>query len=243
MKLIGKTDIGKVRDINEDSYAVGNLDDHLGFLLICDGMGGQCGGNIASQLARDTMVSILSNDLKPDLSAMDIKSKMIESIERANAVVYEKAMQDRKLKGMGTTVVLAVIQNDTVHIAHVGDSRAYLLSQNILTQITKDHSFVEMLIDEGEITRSQAQDHPRKNQITRAVGVLQEVEVDYSSHVLLPNDRLMICSDGLSNFCSQQEMTDALTMDSLQDAALALIDQANLHGGEDNITVALAESL
>lgn len=241
MELTGKTDIGKMRDTNQDTFAIGTLDENFGFLLVCDGMGGQKGGNVASQMSRDTITTLLSKNLKKEMNADEIKDTISEAVFEANKLVYERSLQDENLLGMGTTVVLAVLQEKTAYIAHAGDSRAYLLSKWYFTQLTKDHSFVEMLIDEGEITRSQAQDHPRKNQITRAVGVLPNVELDFRRLELMEGDRILLCSDGLTNTCNSKEMSCVLQMSSLKKAAQTLIEIANAHGGEDNITVALAQ--
>lgn len=241
MELTGKTDIGKLRDTNQDTFATGTLDENFGFLLVCDGMGGQQGGNVASQMSRDAIATLLSNNLKKEMNEEEIKEAISGAVFEANKLVYERSLQDESLLGMGTTVVLAVLQEKTAYIAHAGDSRAYLLSKGDFTQLTKDHSFVEMLIDEGEITRSQAQDHPRKNQITRAVGVLPNVEIDFKRLELKEGDRILLCSDGLTNTCKSKEMSCILQMSSLKKAAQTLIEIANAHGGEDNITVALAQ--
>lgn len=240
MELTGKTDIGKMRDTNQDTFAIGTLDENFGFLLVCDGMGGQKGGNVASQMSRDTITALLSKNLKKEMNEDEIKDTISGAVFEANKLVYEKSIQDKNLLGMGTTVVIAVIQDMTAYIAHAGDSRAYLFSKGDFIQLTKDHSFVEMLIDEGEITRSQAQDHPRKNQITRAVGVLPNLYLDFKRFELKTGDRILLCSDGLTNACNSKEMSCILQMSSLKKTAQTLIEIANAHGGEDNITVTLA---
>jgi len=160
----------------------------------------------------------------------------------ANRRIYETAQEDPALQGMGTTVVLALLYQNHAYIAHVGDSRLYCFRDGALSQLTRDHSFIQELLDQGKISKDEAKVHPSKNIITRAVGVQWDVELDFHVLELCPGDRLLLCTDGLSNACSDAEIAALLGSRPAEEAAEELIRSANRSGGHDNVTVVIVES-
>ena len=179
MQFAGQTDIGLVRKTNQDAYNAGSLSENAVWAVVCDGMGGANGGNIASETAIDAITKDVLEGYREGMDSQEIKELLASALEDANERVYEKAKQDPALEGMGTTAVLTLIQNNVIHLVNVGDSRAYLLTRENVTQITRDHSIVQEMLESGEITEEQARNHPRKNIITRALGVDDTVVVDY----------------------------------------------------------------
>jgi PPM family protein phosphatase len=226
MRLItgAATDVGRVREGNEDAYLV---DDAMGLVAVADGMGGHRAGEVASATALEALRSAITHG-RP----------LRESMEDANEAVFTKSLTDEELRGMGTTLTAAtLVTGGTVLVGHVGDSRAYLLHDGELRQVTVDHSLVEELVREGRLTADEAAVHPQRSIITRALGVDASVEVDVYPVELAPGDRLLLCSDGLTGMV--QVETIAATLRREEDparAAAALIDAANVAGGEDNIT-------
>ena len=212
MQFAGQTDIGLVRKTNQDAYNAGSLSENAVWAVVCDGMGGANGGNIAKEL-------------------------LASALEDANERVYEKAKQDPALEGMGTTAVLTLIQNNVIHLVNVGDSRAYLLTRENVTQITRDHSIVQEMLESGEITEEQARNHPRKNIITRALGVDDTVVVDYFEIPFEEHAKLLLCSDGFSGSLTPERIyhfSRGLTAERITQRAIELAKEA---GGNDNITV------
>lgn len=242
MNIFGRSDIGKVRDTNQDTFAFGQLTDETGYLLVCDGMGGENGGNVASQMARDVICNQIIKNLHKGMESNSIRNLIETSLSAANSTVFSKAKADASLHNMGTTAVLAIISNNSVHVGHVGDSRAYLIHDGKLKLLTRDHSWVQMLLETGEIKQEDIKNHPKKNQLTRAIGVETKIIIDYNEYEILNDDRLMLCTDGLTNSCADSEMTDIINNSSSSEQAVtALIQAANDDGGYDNITVAMAE--
>lgn len=242
MNIYGKTDIGKVRDVNQDAFAYGEPNENSCFAFVCDGMGGQNGGNVASQVTRDILVEEFFKGLnrKTDIDAI---SKMVaNAYVIANKRILTKAISNANLEGMGTTVVSAILVDDDLLISNVGDSRAYLYANDILTQITVDHSYVQMLVDSGEITEEEARIHPRRNEITRAIGILPDIEYDFFCSKVRQGDMLLLCTDGLTSVCNDSEIKQVLKSGKdLKQLVNRLIDLANGNGGHDNITVILIE--
>ncbi|MEE1043428.1 MAG: Stp1/IreP family PP2C-type Ser/Thr phosphatase [Clostridia bacterium] len=225
MKMYGATDIGLVRTTNQDNFYI----DTAGkWAVVADGMGGHNGGETASTMAVEEIKKSMSQGVG-----------LKESVINANAVVYRKALEDDKLLGMGTTVVLCEVVGELVNIAHVGDSRAYLYKDHRLKQITKDHSIVQQLIDSGTITEEQAKYHPQRNLITRAVGTERNILVDYNTVEFGGKDCILICSDGLSSYVDESEILQILEDTKAKDTVGKLIEAANEKGGKDNITVVL----
>jgi len=219
------TDVGRVRDGNEDAYLV---DDAMGLVAVADGMGGHRAGEVASATAIEALRAAISSG-RP----------LRESIEDANGAVYAKSLTDTSLRGMGTTITAGtLVSGGTLLIGHVGDSRAYLLHDGELRQVTVDHSLVEELVREGRLTAAEAAVSPQRSIITRALGVDASVEVDVYAVELAPGDRLLLCSDGLSGMLQPDDIAATLRREGdPQRAATQLIDAANTAGGEDNITV------
>jgi len=224
-----RTDVGRHRQANEDSYLARSP-----LFVVADGMGGAQAGEVASLSA----VQVFRNGL-PD---GDPETALAELISIANRSVYEQARSDQSLAGMGTTITAAAIdsQREQVAVAHVGDSRAYRLRNGILQRLTKDHSLVEEMRRRGQITEQQAEDHPQRSIITRALGPEPEVQVDVQSVAADPEDVFMLCSDGLTTMLGDEQIRDLINgATSLEAATRALIDEANRAGGRDNITVIL----
>lgn len=237
MKIVAKTDKGMVRSTNQDAYAVGELPGEVVWAVVCDGMGGAAGGNIASALAVKVISEKITSSYNENMRDASIKNLLDSAIAASNIEVYDMAYSRADLEGMGTTVVAAIVRNNVAHIAHVGDSRAYLVDGENVKQLTVDHSFVQSLIDKGEITPEEAENHPNKNVITRAIGVDKHVEAEYDSADMKESETLILCSDGLSNYVSNEEISADIKDGQYYAFAERLVTRANNNGGGDNITV------
>lgn len=237
MKIVAKTDKGLVRSSNQDAYAVGELPGEVAWAIVCDGMGGEAGGNIASALAVKVISEKITSAYNEKMRDASIKNLLDSAICAANIEVYDMAYSRPDLQGMGTTVVAVIVRDKTAFIAHAGDSRAYIVSGETIQQITTDHSLVQNMVDRGEITAEQAQHHPKKNLITRAVGVEKRIDIDFSEIDLNDNETLILCTDGLSNFVTNNEMIDDIKDGQYYAFADRLVKRANKNGGGDNITV------
>ena len=242
MKVAAKTDAGRVRPLNEDYFTVRPLSEHAILAVICDGMGGAVGGNIASETAARLVVEAVQAAWREDSGSRSIKHMLIAALDNANTRVYDLALADDNLAGMGTTVVAAVITPETAFIAHAGDSRAYLFSGGSLLQLTKDHSVVQVMLDAGQITEDEAKIHPRKNLITRVLGVGEQLDADYCEQALSEGDILLLCTDGLSNAVDLSlGLPLLLEQSKFESLAEDLVALANRNGGLDNITVVAVE--
>ena len=237
MKIVAKTDKGLVRSSNQDAYAVGELPGEVAWAVVCDGMGGEAGGNIASAIAVKVISEKITSAYNEKMRDASIKNLLDSAICAANIEVYDMAYSRPDLQGMGTTVVAVIVRDKTAFIAHAGDSRAYIVSGDTIQQITTDHSLVQNMVDRGEITAEQAQHHPKKNLITRAVGVEKRIDIDFSEIDLNDNETLILCTDGLSNFVTNNEMIDDIKDGQYYAFADRLVKRANKNGGGDNITV------
>lgn len=239
MKVTGDTNIGMKRQTNQDSYEVGFLEEDVAFAVVCDGMGGANGGNVASQIAVEAITENLKKQYRSGLSGLSIKNLLVTSANVANIKVYEKAKEDESLAGMGTTAVIALVKDDLIHVVNVGDSRAYLVAKDKISQITIDHSVVQALLDQGQISESDVRSYPNRNLITRAIGVSEELEADYFEVEFSEDGVLLICTDGLSNHLEDQDILNIVSVCSFREIPAELIKLANQRGGNDNITVAL----
>lgn len=220
------TDIGRVRDGNEDSYLA---EDPL--FAVADGMGGHKGGEVASQLAMETLEGALPGG-----------RTLAEGIHAANAAVFERSQEDRSVSGMGTTLTAVVVEDMVASLAHVGDSRAYLLRAGDLRQLTDDHTLVSRMVRSGEISAAEAGVHPHRSVLTRALGTEAQVEVDEFDVALTDGDRLLLCSDGLTGMVTEEQILAILSAaPESQDAADRLVRAANRAGGVDNITVLILD--
>lgn len=239
MKSYCLTDTGIKRNMNQDFvYAsqqrVGTLPD---LFIVADGMGGHNAGDLASRLAVETMIDHIENCPERKRAV----KLLAEAVEEASRSVYRRSMTDKSLAGMGTTIVACTVENDSLYLVNVGDSRLYLLRDDIY-QITTDHSLVEEMIRLRQITREEARSHPDKNVITRAVGMKDLARPDLYDVGLLPGDICLLCSDGLSNMVPDRQIFEIVKESaSLEEAAMKLRDAANDNGGSDNISVILIE--
>ena len=242
MRIAAKSDAGQVRLLNEDCFGAGELPGGFVWAVICDGMGGAVGGDIASRSAVQRITETLKSSFQENMSSRSIKNLLMTALDNANTRVFDLSQANETLAGMGTTVVAAVVNGSRACIAHAGDSRAYLLSEGEPMQLTKDHSVVQVMVDTGQITEDEARFHPRKNLITRVLGVDETLEADYCEEELPPGSVLLLCTDGLTN-CVEPEEIAALQMQtefsSLPDE---LVQLANERGGPDNITVVAIET-
>ena len=240
MKLAAKTDIGSVRSENQDNYRASQRPGGDAWALVCDGMGGARGGKIASGIACAAVEQWFEQGVDSCAPGQE-KVFLTEALEEANRAVFEKSQAEPRYAGMGTTAVAALVRTGTVHLCHVGDSRGYLYRGGRLVQLTHDHSYVQELVDSGSITSQEAENHPRKNVITRALGVEKTVEPEYTCASAAAGDIFLLCTDGLTNAVSKNRIEQLLASSSVDHAADLLIDAANSFGGPDNITVLLVE--
>ena len=241
MKTYTITDVGKVRSENQDCIRfVSNTLPSFGILALCDGMGGAKAGSVASEIALSAFISRTVENLTLRKPKAPLDESAADAVSYANTCVFERSTCDNECAGMGTTLVAAIIKGRQCCIANVGDSRAYLISNGEIAQITRDHSFVEDMVDRGSITREQARNHPRKNVITRALGAEETVECDCFSPTFKKNDLLLLCSDGLSNTLTDEEILEiSKRCKNLADMAKELLDLALSRGAPDNVTVGL----
>lgn len=236
MEIHSRTDRGMVRHSNQDAERHGFFDDGSAWAVVCDGMGGANGGNVASGTAVEEISARLAEDYASDMSGSEIRDMIARAVNAANIKVYIEAQEDISLRGMGTTVVVAIVRDDTAYIAHAGDSRAYLFAKGDLRQVTVDHSVVQVMVDRGELTEQEARVHPRRNLITRALGVKPRLDIDHCECPVEKDDIILLCTDGLSNYVDDLEMFKIIYRFGGGDAVERLIDTANAHGGGDNVT-------
>ncbi len=239
MNITGKTDVGVVRTRNEDAFSYGCLSDGTSWALVCDGMGGVHGGKIASTASIEMVSEKIKKCYNPSMSIVSLENLLLSSITTANVDVYDRGIYDDSLKGMGTTIVAAIVKNNEVCIAHVGDSRAYIIRNGSIQQITKDHSLVQQMLDKGQITKEEYENNPIKNIITRAIGVDEDIDIDFDNIELDNDDVLLLCTDGLSGFVSDERLLEIYQSTDFDSLAQKYIDEANNNGGSDNITVVI----
>lgn len=238
MRAYSATDVGKIRKVNQDSVfcsdkPVGNLPN---LFIVADGMGGHKAGDLASKLAVETIVDVVSS-----MEEKDPITLMGKAIHRANDAVLGKARESEAFNGMGTTAVLACIKDNMLYVANVGDSRLYVIDKEI-TQITRDHSLVEELVSLGQLDRAQARTSKNKNIITRAIGGMQFVMADYFETRLKGGEVILMCTDGLTNMVEDSEIMNLVKQKADLPARVEnLIRSANNHGGRDNVGVILIE--
>ncbi|MBO5333390.1 MAG: Stp1/IreP family PP2C-type Ser/Thr phosphatase [Clostridia bacterium] len=237
MKIVAKTDIGLTRTSNQDSYAAGELPGSVAWAVVCDGMGGTNGGNLASSTAVKIISERISSSYRQGMSFSSIKNMFMSAIIAANVCVYDMSKENPELSGMGTTVVVAIVADERVYVAHAGDSRAYILASGKLHQLTKDHSFVQEMVDSGKLTVDEAREDPRKNLITRALGVSEDLQIDFCEEDISENDVLLICTDGLTNYVEPDEIYELTEDGKFYEYAERLVNRANNNGGGDNVTV------
>jgi PPM family protein phosphatase len=247
LKVVIKTDLGNVRTNNEDAASFFRMNDEniireKGYLLIvADGMGGHAAGEVASNMA----VEIISQEYYKDTKENNTEKILAKAFNTANKKIFDLASANEKYRGMGTTCTALAVVGQTIYFAHAGDSRAYLYKDKTITQITEDHTYVQQLVKDGSITAHEAETHPQRNILTNAMGTKPDMRVDTGKYTepLADHDRLMICSDGLYDYLTNDELAEIMSMEVLDNVADYFIAEAKARGGKDNITVALAEKM
>lgn len=238
MRFAVGTDRGLVREINEDSYRIIPESSQTPCVfIIADGMGGHNCGEIASRMAVDFIGDCVEQNMSQLCSSKNMSSEVRGMVENANRAVFESSIARPEANGMGTTLTMAVVIGGRVTVAHVGDSRLYVLHNGVMRQITEDHSYIGELVKKGSLTREEAERHPRKNVITRAIGSSPELEVDMLDIEVENEDILLLCTDGLTNMISEDEIYSVIKDSEPETACAELIETAKKRGGEDNITV------
>ena len=236
MRISGQTDQGRVRTENQDSFGKYIFGEYT-LCVVCDGMGGAAGGKTASSMACSEFMKSVAEKLEKIDSKDECERVLQEGVMAANGAVYSKAQSDKELSGMGTTLCAILTDEKKVWAVSVGDSRIYMFKELKAHQISHDHSYVQALVDSGTITKEESRSHPNKNIITRAIGTAPEIYCD-SFVMEFDADGFLLCSDGLSNYFTEDELYCFFSQYSKDENALAgaLIQQANLAGGADNIT-------
>jgi protein phosphatase len=243
----GFTDTGLTRQTNQDAFAV---DNELGLWIVADGMGGHAGGAIASRIAVDSLVGTIRAACSTDGSLSIEPSKIVdlltEALSIAHEAIHNEAVQNPELEGMGTTIVVCLLcpgSPSQAVLAHVGDSRAYLLRDRLLQPLTIDHSYVQKLVSQGRITEDEASTHPQRNILLRALGIPGQASPDTSIQPLEPHDELLLCTDGLTKMLREDQILALLTdaQASPADVSKQLVERANQEGGHDNTTVVLIQ--
>lgn len=236
MQFSMKTDKGIVREQNQDGYFVTAFDENNCFAVVCDGMGGPNAGDVASELAVTNISERFVAAWRQGISLFSVKNIMITALNAANIVIFDEATENADYKGMGTTAVAAYVSGNDVLIANIGDSRAYLIDNGI-SQITKDNSLIQEMIDSGKLSLEEAKHFPYKNVITRALGIEGHVDIDFTDIKLNEGNTLLLCSDGLTNYVSDNEILQIIKDSDIKTVSGKLIETANKNGGGDNITV------
>ena len=243
IQAYAKSDVGKVRENNQDYYYISEPLNDVQLYIIADGMGGYNGGEIASSLAVTSAKSYIENNFEQiDKDKDSIIQLVASSLEYANMVVYEKSKENKELEGMGTTLEICLIYNNKVYIGHVGDSRIYRVRKEIIRRLTQDHSYVQKLVKDGKITKEEAEVHPKKNMLMKAIGCSAFVEPDVAVKGFLKDDILVMTSDGLTNMVSQEKIYNVVK-GNIEKAPVRLIELANDNGGIDNITVIVIKNI
>jgi protein phosphatase len=243
----GMTDVGVKRTNNEDNYLI---NEELNLYVVCDGMGGHVGGEFASAIAVNTVEEVLTSiELRSEELGVDkeddgpvevTREKLRYAIRLAGKRIFQKAQEEPEYKGMGTTCLALLVDDGNAYVAHVGDSRGYVVREGRIEQLTEDHSLVNQHIKAGLITPEQAKTHKLKNIITRSLGYMEDVEIDIQVRAVRRGDRFVLCSDGLSNLVEASEIGEAVLDFGPQEASRRLIESACERGGDDNITVVVA---
>ncbi len=247
MKVVILSDLGNIRTNNEDIGMFFRIADEQvqrekGYLLIvADGMGGHRAGEVASRLAAET----ISEEYFNQTGNGSIEKNLYRAFNAANKKIFSMASSNQQYRGMGTTCTSLVVKDQQIYFAHAGDSRAYILQNNLITRITEDHTYVQDLVNRGEITNEEAELHPKRNILTNAMGTKPELRIDTGKCPVAfeQNTRLLLCSDGLYDYIKDNELADILNSKPLHEAANFLIQEAKKRGGHDNITVILAEKI
>lgn len=234
------TDVGVIRTQNQDAYHIVSLDDRTLLCVVCDGMGGAKSGNVASTLAADVFTREVQQAWKANMNADQIDTMLSDALKTANFTVYDQSRQFEEFRGMGTTLVALLLQGKKATFLNVGDSRGYIVDETGIRQITVDHSVVQMMVANGELTPEQARHYPGKNLITRAVGTEEQVVSDLFHQSLKSDECILLCTDGLTNLMDDQEILfEVAYEDDRENCCQRLVDLAKKRGAPDNVTCVL----
>lgn len=235
----GYTDKGRVREINEDNWYVNEPSpiSKAFYAIVADGMGGHNAGEVASNMATTIISEYINKRYSDELTYDELKIILLKAVEEANTHILTESMTSKERGGMGTTLITCFVTNDKAIVTHVGDSRVYIIRKDTIYRITKDHSLVAQLVEEGKITEEEALHHPQKNVITRAIGTDTSVDIDMCEFELEDSDIILLCTDGLSNMLTDEEILNTVTeSENVIISPNNLVKYANEKGGEDNIT-------
>lgn len=240
MKFTAYSDIGKVRKENEDSFYIPSLEDEIKLFLIADGIGGQNHGKLASMMTIDEIIKFF---IKNEKKYSKYTELIVDAIKYANSSILELANSKSEFSGMGTTLVAALVTENRLLLTNAGDSRCYIIRKNIISQLTIDNSYVQYLLQKGVISTEEAQTHPQRNLITKAVGVEEDIDIEVEDIELYPNDVLLLCTDGLTAMLSDEEILHIILKKNgnIEQTAEELVRCAKENGGTDNITAILVE--
>ena len=240
MQYWALTDLGCTRSQNQDAYHIETLDKHTLLCVVCDGMGGAKSGNVASSLAVDVFTQEIKRSWNSDMDQDALDQMLQNAVKLTNFTVYDQAQQFEEFAGMGTTLVALLISGKHMTVINIGDSRAYKISKNGISQITKDHSLVQMMVERGELSQGMAKKYPGKNLITRAIGTEPAVTGDIFHQKIEKQDCFLLCTDGLSNLLDDQEILfEVAYAEDKKDCCQRLLDIALNRGAPDNVTSVL----
>lgn len=239
MKIAQKSDIGTVRQENQDRVAAKILGESSAFAVVCDGMGGENAGSLASELAITELCGRICGGFSSEMKPSSVKNLLMSSIEAANSAVYSRAKENPNYQGMGTTCVAVIASGTAAYMINIGDSRAYIIRNGEIEQITEDHTLVNLWVSQGKITPEEARIHPQKNLITRAVGIQPRVRADYYEFDTELGDRILLCSDGLTAYCDEDRLLEVISENEPQSAVDELVAFARESGGSDNISATI----
>lgn len=237
MTVISESNIGLSRKENQDRVCTATINENTVLAVVCDGMGGQNAGSEASGKASQIIFDRITKVFRSDFDTKSIRNLLLSSVTTANSVIYDMAVSSSEMIGMGTTCVIALVSGNRLYAVNVGDSRLYVINHEI-RQISKDHTIVMRMYEKGEITKEQLKNHPQRNYITKAVGVSNNIEPDYFEIELCENSSVLLCTDGLSNYCDEADIFQIAKKYEFNDVPKQLISFALSNGGNDNITVA-----
>lgn len=243
MLVFSKTDIGKARDINEDFYVISEENSEYKLYILADGMGGYNGGEIASRLATFAAKEYIEKNFSiSEHTKENLQDLIRKAIEYANSKIEDRAYENNELEQMGTTIEICLLFNNRVYIGHVGDSRIYRIRKDIIRKLTKDHSYVQKLVEDGTITKEEAAIHPKKNMLINALGCKSFSKPDIMVKNFLKDDIILMCSDGLTNMVKESEIYNIIKKENINPAE-ELVKEANKNGGIDNISVIIIKNI
>ena len=241
LSVLGATHIGSMRAENQDTYLFGLVDEQRCYGGVCDGMGGENAGGYASQLARQALCEALEKAQWSEITPQNVKHLLVSAAVGANSRINEQAHQNPHQQGKGTTQAHAVILQDTLYCVHAGDSRIYTIADDTIKQLTVDHTVVQFLIDSGELTAAAAENHPQRHFITRALGVAEQIDLEYGEYPLDGQQYVVLATDGLYNSLQPEQIIDFTRQAVARRDAQLLVDAANEYGGSDNITAVIIQ--